>query len=152
MKNAIILAILLLVGCAPLASAQDSAFDNFLARFDYETRADMKTDSKKLIKLLAEKKAVLVDIRFTEETKAWKMGFGQQIPLNELPKRFNELPKDKIIVTACPHKDRSAIAMAYLRTKGYNARYLTDGLIGLAENLRGDNAREFMEDVNKLKP
>jgi len=29
-----------------------------------------------LITLLAEKKAVLVDIRFPEETKAWKMGFG----------------------------------------------------------------------------
>jgi len=59
-----------------------------------------------------------VDIRFPEETRAWRMGFGLFIPLNELPKRYQELPKDKIIVTACPHKDRSALAMAYLRTKG----------------------------------
>jgi len=95
---------------------------------------------------------VLVDIRFPEETKAWKMGFGLFIPLNELPRRFRELPKDKIIVTACPHKDRSAIAMAYLRTKGYNERYLTDGLSGLAENLRGDNAKEFLEDMGMVKP
>lgn len=129
-----------------------SAFDTFLTKFDYDTRADMKIDSKKLIILLAEKKAVLVDIRFPEETKAWKMGFGLYIPLNELPKRFKELPKDKIIVTACPHKDRSSIAMAYLRTKGYNVRYLTDGLTGLAENLRGDSAKEFMEDIGMTKP
>jgi rhodanese-related sulfurtransferase len=137
--------------CATVASAQDSAFDGFLTRFDYETRAEMKIDSKRLITLLAEKKAVLVDIRFPEETKAWRMGFGLFIPLNELPGRFKELPKDKIIVTACPHKDRSAIAMAYLRTRGYDARYLTDGLIGLADNLRGDEAKELMEDIGMAK-
>jgi rhodanese-related sulfurtransferase len=137
--------------CATVASAQDSAFDGFLTRFDYETRAEMKIDSKRLITLLAEKKAVLVDIRFPEETKAWRMGFGLFIPLNELPGRFKELPKDKIIVTACPHKDRSAIAMAYLRTKGYDARYLTDGLIGLADNIRGDEAKDLMEDIGMAK-
>jgi len=140
--------ILLVLGLSVLpAAAAEEAFDRFLNSFDYDTRADMKTDSKRLIKLLEEKKAVLVDIRFPEETRAWRMGFGLFIPLNELPKRLAELPKDKIIVTACPHKDRSSIAMAYLRTKGYNARYLTDGLTGLAENLRGDTAKEFMEDA-----
>lgn len=150
MKLLIALSALILLNSVPMASAEESAFDSFLTRFDYETRADMKIDSKKLIALLAEKKAVLVDIRFPEETKAWKMGFGLQIPLNELPKRFAELPKNKIIVTACPHKDRSSIAMAYLRTRGYNAKYLTDGLTGLAENLRGDNAKEFLEDMGML--
>jgi len=155
MKRLIMLSLVtLLVTVLPGQSAEEkpSSFDTFLTRFDYDTRADMKTDSKKLLKLLAEKKAVLVDIRFPEETKAWKMGFGLFIPLNELPKRYHELPKDKIIVTACPHKDRSSIAMAYLRTRGYNARYLTDGLIGLAENLRGDNAKEFLEDAGMVKP
>jgi rhodanese-related sulfurtransferase len=141
----LILGLLLLLPVSAIAA--EEAFDRFLTNFDYETRADMKTDSKKLLKLLAEKKAVLVDIRFPEETRAWRMGFGQFIPLNELPKRYKELPKDKIIVTACPHKDRSAIAMAFLRSKGYNARYLTDGLTGLAENLRGDSAKDFLEDA-----
>lgn len=129
------------------AESSPSAFDRFLTGFDYDTRADMKIDSKQLVRLLTEKKAVLVDIRFPDETRAWKMGFGLFIPLNELPKRYGELPKDKIIVTACPHKDRSAIAMTYLRTRGYNARYLTDGLTGLAEQLRGDAAREFLEEM-----
>ncbi|MFH1029472.1 MAG: rhodanese-like domain-containing protein [Pseudomonadota bacterium] len=152
MKRLIALSALILLNSVPMASAEESAFDSFLTRFDYETRADMKIDSKKLITLLAEKKAVLVDIRFPEETKAWKMGFGLFIPLNELPRRYKELPRDKIIVTACPHKDRSSIAMAYLRTKGLNARYLTDGLTGLAENLRGDNAKDFMEEVGVAKP
>ena len=42
--------------------------------------------------------------------------------------------------------------MAYLRTRGYDARYLTDGLTGLAENLRGDNAKDFMEDIGVASP
>ncbi|NKE68564.1 rhodanese-like domain-containing protein [Ramlibacter sp. RBP-2] len=147
MKTAITVAAILVLACTGAASAQEADFDRFLRSFDYETRADMKIDSKRLVTLLVEKKAVLVDIRFPEETQAWKMGFGLHIPLNALPARWQELPRDKLVVVACPHKDRSALAMAYLRSKGYNARYLADGLIGLAERLRGDDAKEFLEDI-----
>ena len=134
-----------------LSLAADSGFDDFLGSFDYEVRDDMKIDSKDLVTLLARGKAVLVDVRFTEEVAAWRTGFALNIPLNELPKRLKELPKDKIIVAACPHKDRSAIAMTYLRSRGYNAKYLTDGLIGLAEHLRGERAKDFTEDLAALK-
>ncbi len=147
MQRIIVCTVLVLVLSVLPAAAAEESIDRFLTSFDYDTRADMKIDSKKLIRLLAEKKAVLVDIRFPEEVAAWRMGFGLFIPLNELPKRYQELPKDKVIVTACPHKDRSSIAMAFLRSKGYNARYLTDGLIGLAEALRGDTAADFMEEL-----
>jgi rhodanese-related sulfurtransferase len=140
----------LLAAPAP-GRSQEEAFDTFLSRFDYEMREEMKIDSKGLIPLLLSGKAVLVDIRFNDEVAAWRMGFGLAIPLNELPKRLQELPKDKLIVTACPHKDRSAIAMVYLRTKGYDAKYLTDGLIGLAGNLRGDRARDFVEEIGILE-
>lgn len=141
---------ILFVLTAVTAQAAPNNFDSFLTKFNYETRADMKIDSKRLIELLTQRKAVLIDIRFPEETRAWKMGFGHYIPLNELPKRLGEIPKDKLIVVACPHKDRSAIAMAYLRSNGYNARYLTDGLIGLAENLRGDAAKEFQDEIQSI--
>lgn len=133
--------------------ATESAFERFLTQFDYEVRDDMKIDSKGLLPLLQNGKAILVDVRFKEEVAAWRTGFGITIPLNELPQRINDLPKDKIIVAACPHKDRSAIAMAYLRSKGYDAKYLTDGLIGLAELLRGERAKDFMdalELINKI--
>ena len=151
-KKIAVLCVLFLLNCVPLASAQESSFDTFLTQFSYDTRTDMKIDSKQLIVLLAEKKAVLVDVRFKDESVVQRMGFGLFIPLNELPKRLAELPKDKIIVTACPHKDRSSIAMVYLRTQGYKAKYLTDGLIGLAENLRGDNVKDFLEDTGMAKP
>ncbi len=119
--------------------------DDYLKGYNYESRKEMKATSQQLIDWLEDGKAVLVDIRFTEEQKAWGTGFGLKIPLNQLPGRLDEIPRGPIIVTACPHKDRAIIAMVYLRSKGFDARYLTDGLIGLAENLRGDDAKYFME-------
>lgn len=152
MRHTVTMIVLLLLAVllqSHVASASESEFEAFLGRFDYELRDDMKIDSKGLLPLLLNGKAVLVDVRFKEEVAAWRTGFGQNIPLNDLPKRINDLPKDKIIVVACPHKDRSAIAMAYLRSKGYNAKYLTDGLLGLAEQLRGERAKDFMDALER---
>ena len=140
--------VLLIIIVAP-AQASDQQLETYISSFDYAARKEMKMDSKGLIQLLKEGKAQLVDIRFSEEFAAWKVGPSINIPLNELPARLNELDKTKVVVTACPHKDRAAIAMVYLRSKGINAKYLTDGLIGLAENLRGDNAKEFINAIKK---
>ena len=128
--------------------AQDAplfTLEQYLLDFDYAERRDMKISSKDAVSLLKARKAVLVDIRFKEEHTAWHMGFGLHIPLNELPKRLKELDRTKLIVTACPHKDRSALAMAYLKTQGFDVKYLEDGLLGLAELLRGDKARDFLK-------
>ena len=89
--------------------------------------------------------------KIPEEYAAWKVGPSINIPLNELPHRLTEIDKTKTVVMACPHKDRAILAMVYLRSKGIKAKYLTDGLIGLAENLRGDNAKTFMDARHKLK-
>ena len=126
------------------AHAEEHTLTDFVSNFDYDTRIEMKAGSRELVDLLQEGEAQLVDIRFKEEYEAWHMGVGINIPLNELPDRLNELDKDKVIVTACPHKDRAIIAMTYLRTKGYQTMYLKDGLIGLAELLRGDNAKDYI--------
>jgi rhodanese-related sulfurtransferase len=148
MKNMIFALILVTLFAAP-SLADDNVLEGYIKNFDYDSRLDMKASSKKLLDLLEDGKAVLVDIRFKEEQEAWGPSFALKIPLNELPERLKELPKDKIIVTACPHKDRAIIAMTYLRSKGIPARYLTDGLIGLAENLRGDDALYFLKMMNE---
>jgi len=128
-----------------IAFSQEINLEQYLLTFTYQERKDMKIDSKELLNLVKEHKVQFIDIRFKEEYEAWRMGFGTNIPLNELPKRLNELDRNKIIVTACPHKDRATIAMVYLKTKGFKARYLEDGLTGLAEYLRGDKARDFIK-------
>ena len=134
------------------AFGQEMSFGDYLAEFDYVARKEMKIDSEALVKGLKEGKLHLIDIRFKEEFDAWRMGFAKNIPLNELPGRVKELPKDKTIVTACPHMDRAILAMAYLRTQGFDSQYLTDGLLGLAEYLRGDRARDFMAAGARGKP
>ncbi|MBU4230009.1 MAG: rhodanese-like domain-containing protein [Proteobacteria bacterium] len=126
------------------ATSKADKFDEYLANFSYQERKDMKIGSKELVELLKKGEAQLIDIRFPEEFAAWRMGFAKNIPLNELPSRLGELDKNKLIVTACPHYDRSSMARLYLITKGYRARYLNDGLLGLAELLRGDTARDFV--------
>lgn len=145
----LILAISFLIFLPTTGLTSDKVLESYIANFDYDARVEMKMSSNKLLDLLEDGKAVLVDIRFKEEQQAWGPSFALRIPLNELPARLEDLPKDKLIVTACPHKDRAIIAMSYLRSKGIKARYLTDGLIGLAENLRGDAALYFLKTLEE---
>jgi hypothetical protein len=45
----------------------------------------------------------------------------------------------------CPHYDRAEIARLYLTLRGFKARYLTDGMLGLVDYLRGDRARDYLQ-------
>jgi rhodanese-related sulfurtransferase len=119
--------------------------DDYLSKFDYAARKEMKIDSKELVELLKKGEVQFIDIRFPEEFAAWRMGLARNIPLNELPARLGELDKDKLIVTACPHNDRANLARIFLTTKGYKAKYLEDGLLGLADLLRGDKAKALAD-------
>jgi rhodanese-related sulfurtransferase len=127
--------------------AQSLSLEDYLLNYDYEARKEMKIKSDQLVELIKEGKAQLIDIRFEEEYKSWNMPFAISIPLSELPKNLDKLDKEKIIVTACPHNDRAIIAMTYLKTKGYTVKYLTDGLLGLADYLRGENALIFINST-----
>jgi len=142
-------ALALVTFCLPLQAQAADGLGKYLSSFDYEERSDMKATSRDIVQWLIEDKAVLVDIRFKEEQALWGFDFAKKIPLDELPSRLKELPKDKIIVTACPHNDRANLARVYLVSQGYNAKYLTDGMRGLMDLLRGDNARAVYEALNR---
>ncbi|MDX8381813.1 MAG: rhodanese-like domain-containing protein [Ghiorsea sp.] len=124
-------------------------FDGYLKSFDYEERMVMKVQLPEMLDLYAEGKAQIIDIRFNEEFGAWHVGNGQHIPLNELPERLDEIDMDKTIITMCPHYDRAEIARLYLTMKGYHSRYLTDGMLGLVDFLRGGRARNFLEKIDQ---
>ena len=126
-------------------------FDEYLKSFDLKERNDMKIKSVDMLNMIENGTAVLIDIRFREEFESWNLPFSKNIPLNELPNRLNELPKDKLIITACPHNDRSNMARMYLTMKGYNSKYLSDGLLKVADYLRGDNAVEFIQELKKIQ-
>jgi len=120
-------------------------FEEYLYRFNYQSRKDMKIQTKEMLELVSSGQAQLIDIRFKEEYEAWSVAKSKNIPLNELPNRLDELDKNKLIITACPHNDRSNMARLFLALKGFNARYLTDGLLSTMDFLRGDNARDFIK-------
>ena len=126
-------------------------FDTYLKGFDYQERQDMKIQMPELFELYAKGEAQVIDIRFNEEYEAWHIGFGDHIPLNELPDRLDEIDKSKTIVTMCPHYDRSEIARLFLKLKGYNARYLNDGMLKVVDYLRGDKARDYMKKLQGAK-
>ncbi len=134
---------LLMSSCA---TAQQGFMDNYLKNYTYDTRTDMRLDSEELVGLLKVGRAQLIDIRFKEEHQAWNMPFAISIPLPELPDNLDKIDKKKLIVTACPHNDRAIIAMIYLKSQGYNVKYLSDGLLGLADYLRGNNALDFIQN------
>lgn len=119
--------------------------DDFVDDFNYETRNEMKVSSKEMIDLIIQKKAVLLDIRFDEEYQSWNFPFALHIALPDLPEKMSTLDKKTLYVTACPHNDRAIIAMMYLKSKEYNVKYLSDGLLKLADYLQGDNAKNFIE-------
>jgi rhodanese-related sulfurtransferase len=124
-------------------------FGDYLRDFGYDERVAMKIQMPEMFKLYAEGKAQLIDIRFREEHAAWQLGIGEHIPLNELPDRLHELDASKTIVTMCPHYDRAEIARLFLTLQGYHSRYLTDGMLGIVNHLRGDTARDYMSLLNQ---
>lgn len=127
------------------------SFDDYLKNFDYKARKEMKIKTVEMLNMLEDGTAQVIDIRFPEEFEAWHIGFSKNIPLNELPNRLNELDKNKLIITVCPHNDRANIARIFLMLKGYNVRYLSDGLLSVTNYLRGDNAKDFMEEYKKME-
>jgi rhodanese-related sulfurtransferase len=148
-KKSILLIVFSLVMPLAASATESVSFENYLRRFDYQERKDMKIGISEMLQLYKQGKVQIIDVRFPEEYQAYSFGFIKNIPLNEFPDRLGELDKTKIIVTACPHYDRAEIARTYLTLKGYRSKYLTDGLLGLAEYLRGDKAKDFIREINK---
>lgn len=133
------------------ADLKPKDFDEYLKSFNLQEVANMKINSADMLEMLKDGDAILVDIRFTQEAEAWSIPFAKHIPLNELPNRLNELPRDKLIITACPHNDRANIARVYLTMKGYTVKYLSDGLLKTVDSLRGGSAVRFIEELKNSK-
>lgn len=117
--------------------------DNFLTQMTMKDIGGMLISSDQFIEYFNDNKAVLLDVRFPFETRLWGMKFALEIPSNELEGRLEELPGEKIIVCSCPLEIRSNMVCQYLLQKGFNAKILTGGLLGLADRLRGGAANDL---------
>lgn len=100
---------------------------------------DFKTDknileSITLDDLLArskKEKVILIDVRPEEEYNAGHIPNAVSIPLSQLKKRLNELPKDKTIIAYCrgPLCVMSADAVKILNEKKFKAIRMEDGYV-----------------------
>ena len=90
---------------------------------------------------LKRKDAVLLDVRAKEETETIKFQLKYhlnvlEIPINEVPARINEIPKDKLVGIFCSSGVRCTIIFTYLKAKGYEkVKILAGGYAKLIEAL-----------------
>jgi rhodanese-related sulfurtransferase len=71
---------------------------------------------------------LVVDVRTQEEWDEYHAPNTTLIPLDQLPNRLSELPKDKEILVVCRSGNRSQEGRDILISAGYNATSMTGGL------------------------
>jgi len=79
-------------------------------------------------KLKVDKKVLVIDVRQPQEYREGHISGSKLIPLGELSKRINELPKDKDIICVCASGSRSQSATKFLVGAGYNAFDMQGGM------------------------
>jgi len=85
-----------------------------------------------------------LDVRSEEETASIsiKMEFYsniefKNIPINKIPDRIGEIPKEKFIAFFCSANVRAAIDYAYLLSRGFpNVQILDGGYSALSETIK----------------
>lgn len=79
-------------------------------------------------KLKNGKSPLVVDVRQPEEYAAGHIAGSKLIPLGDLSKRLNELPRDREIICVCASGSRSQSATRLLIDAGYNAFNMQGGM------------------------
>ncbi|MBS3758533.1 MAG: rhodanese-like domain-containing protein [Desulfobacterales bacterium] len=95
-------------------------------------------------KLFENKAAVLLDVRSREEAASVSINLSKHdniecrnIPVDEIPDRWEELPKDRLIAVFCPANVRSSIVYAFLLTKGLEpVKVLEGGYAAITEAVK----------------
>jgi rhodanese-related sulfurtransferase len=96
-----------------------------------EHAEDLRGLDRKSILARAKAGEVLVlDVRPQEEFEAGHLPHAQSLPVSELKKRLAEIPKDVPVVAYCrgPFCFMAQDAVKLLRSRGYEAFHLTDGV------------------------
>ena len=83
-------------------------------------------------KLLETPEAVFLDVRSTEELESIQIRLEHHIqvlwiPIEEIPERTNEIPRDRPVGVFCSSGTRSTIVYLYLRYLGYENVRITPG-------------------------
>ncbi len=73
--------------------------------------------------------AQILDVREDDEWDAGRIEHAQHIRLSELPDRFDELDRGRVVLCVCRVGGRSARAAAFLLGEGFRTLNLDGGMI-----------------------
>ncbi len=86
-------------------------------------------------RLDAKEDVFILDVREPHEYQICNLN-GHLIPLNDLPKRVNELDPDKEVIVHCKMGGRSAMAVEFLQKSGFTkAKNLTGGILAWSDKI-----------------
>jgi len=104
-------------------------------------------------KFFEKETGMLLDVRSKEEAGSISIDMEYHsnvesinIPVNEIPDRIDEIPKEKFVAVFCPANVRSSIVYAYLLSKGFtNIRIVEGGYAALTEALKPGHVLKALE-------
>lgn len=70
---------------------------------------------------------VLLDVREDDELALASLGGALHVPMNQVPSRIDEIPRDAAVAVLCHAGGRSNAVARYLTEQGYEAVYNVDG-------------------------
>ncbi len=84
----------------------------------------------------------VLDVREPHEVAICRIEGSWEIPLGELPTRYAEVPRDRDVVVHCKMGGRSAQAVEFLKSQGYdNVRNLAGGILRWIDEVDGSLTR-----------
>lgn len=126
-------------------------------KWQFNESIDSDISPKDLKKLIDSKKdrenLFLLDVREPEEFNQWSIDGSKNIPLGKLanPESLTMIPKDKKIVTICPHGNRSTIGKYILERYGYNVSSLEGGLKAWSFSFEIASTKYNIDNSSKIK-
>lgn len=113
-----------------LAESQLDELQKLLKTLNLSSGETTANSRDELLRLAQHGEVVVLDVRPAEEYLAAHLPFARSIPLAELRRRLDELPKDRPIVAYCrgPYCLMAPDAVKFLQKAGLQARHLRDSV------------------------
>ena len=79
-------------------------------------------------RLASDAPPVVLDVREPQELAIARLAGALEIPMNDVPSRLDDLPREAEIVVVCHHGMRSAHVAGFLADRGYRVLNLAGGI------------------------
>ncbi|WP_282935665.1 rhodanese-like domain-containing protein [Paenibacillus sp. RC67] len=81
--------------------------------------------------------SLIIDVREPMEWDYYHLDEAKLIPMNTIPARMTELPRDRTLYIVCAHGVRSANVCYYLRQQGYEDVINVEGGMAAVAMIKG---------------